>query len=402
MAERCIAPYDIRAGDLAAYIDGAASPRLAKHIATCPACAAEVAALRHMDRLFRRAFDPANRPVVTGHSPHRVGPLNGSAKLHPGTARPGPEAGFQPDAGRLNGIKAAGVRRLVLASISAVMVLSLVGVTYFVVRSNRFQLSAHPAGAEPAAEAGQAGAAVEAGPAEVAAAEVGDTFVTKAFQSAGGIIETDSAIAPPRRLLLSLRQKDYGLVESTSAIAPPRHLIVMFEKEFQNRADQLISYAWTKPEEYWTESAIIDPDSGAGHLAWVEQSHGYARLYTATSADAGATVSQQVLIAQSVTEIFNPILAFDSQETLYVVWRSGRYNNANVFFARSIDGGQSWSPAIRINDQSRQAFNPSLSVGSQGHLYVAWQGRHNANVDIYMTSSPDGGQTWNKRIRMAN
>lgn len=403
MAERCIAPYEIQTGDLAAYIDGGASPRVAKHVAVCPACAAEVAALRQMDLLFRRAFDPANTPVVTERSPHPVKPLNGSALLYPNKVRPGPEAGFQPNAGRLNGLKATQGRGLAFASISALIVLSLLGAAYFVIRSSRFVPPPELARSEPAvAVAIQDGEAAEAGPADVVSEEVSDKPVIDPFQSAGGIIEKDAAIMPPRSLLLSLRQQYYGLVEPPSAIAPPRHLIVMFEKEFQNRADQLIAYARTKTEPYWTESTIVDPDSSTGHLAWVERSQGYTRLYAAHSTDAGETVSQRVLIAQSVTDIFNPILAIDFQETLYIVWRSGRHTNAGVFFARSTDGGQSWSPAIRINDQYKRAFNPSLSVDPQGHLYVAWQGRRDANTDIYMAYSPDGGQTWNKRIRMAN
>jgi hypothetical protein len=330
--------------------------------------------------------------------------LNGSVPLHPSKTRPGPEVGFQPNASQLNGLnKAARVRRLTFVSISSLIVLSLLGAAYFVVSSSRFAPPPELAQSEPVvAVAIQVDEAAEANPVDVVAAEVSDAPTTDASQSTGGIVEKDATIAPPRSLLLSLKQEYYGLVEPSSVIAPPRYLIVMVEKEFQNRADQLIAYSRTKTEPYWTESTIIDPDSGAGHLAWVERSQGYARLYVAHSMDPGETISQRVLIAQSVTDIFNPILAIDFQETLYIVWRSGRHTNAGVFFARSIDEGQTWSPAIRINDQSRRAFNPSLSVDPQGQLYVAWQGWRDANTDIYMTYSPDGGQTWNKRIRMAN
>ena len=403
MTKRCIAPYEIQTGDLTAHIDGGASPRVAKHIASCPACAAEVAALRQMDLLFRRAFDPADTPVVIERSLHPVKPLHASAHLHPPAPKPERGIDFQPDTGRLKWLRAARVQRLALASISVLIVLSLLGLAYFVISSSGFVPPPELVQSEPvAAVAIQVDEAAEANPTDVVAVEVSDIPTTDAAQSTGIIVEKDAAIAPPRSLLLSLKQEYYGLVEPASAIAPPRYLIVMFEKEFQNRADELIAYSRTKTEPYWTESTIIDPDSGAGHLAWVERSQGYARLYVAHSMDPGETISQRVLIAQSVTDIFNPILAIDFQETLYIVWRSGRHTNAGVFFARSIDEGQTWSPAIRINDQSRRAFNPSLSVDPQGQLYVAWQGWRDANTDIYMTYSPDGGQTWNKRIRMAN
>ena len=46
---RCIAPYEIQEGDLAAYLDGAASPQVVEHIARCPACARAVQELRAAD-----------------------------------------------------------------------------------------------------------------------------------------------------------------------------------------------------------------------------------------------------------------------------------------------------------------------------------------------------------------
>jgi anti-sigma factor RsiW len=52
MNKTCIAPNDIREGDLVAYLEGAASPAVIGHIARCPACAAEAAALREIDLLF--------------------------------------------------------------------------------------------------------------------------------------------------------------------------------------------------------------------------------------------------------------------------------------------------------------------------------------------------------------
>lgn len=45
----CIAPDELSAGDLVAYLEGAASPDTASHIARCAACAAEVTALRAAD-----------------------------------------------------------------------------------------------------------------------------------------------------------------------------------------------------------------------------------------------------------------------------------------------------------------------------------------------------------------
>ncbi len=46
----CIAPDEIREGDLMAYVEGDASMRVKDHVARCPACTAEVQALTRANR----------------------------------------------------------------------------------------------------------------------------------------------------------------------------------------------------------------------------------------------------------------------------------------------------------------------------------------------------------------
>lgn len=96
--------------------------------------------------------------------------------------------------------------------------------------------------------------------------------------------------------------------------------------------------------------------------------------------------------------------AFDSY--IYMVWTAnGRAlketEGLDIYFARSKDGGQSWSPATILNDdgipESHQ-FYPSVVVNENGKLLVSWYDRRNdtANVmtDYYMTYSDDGGATF--------
>ena len=82
---------------------------------------------------------------------------------------------------------------------------------------------------------------------------------------------------------------------------------------------------------------------------------------------------------------------FDSQE----------HAGMDVYYARSTDGGQSWSaPIILNNDDNRDVhqFHPSLHVNDQGVVIMSWYDRrediNNVATKYYMTYSLDGGETF--------
>ncbi len=54
MTMKCIAPEEIKEGDLMNYVEGTASQSVREHISRCPACAAQAEALAQMDRALRR------------------------------------------------------------------------------------------------------------------------------------------------------------------------------------------------------------------------------------------------------------------------------------------------------------------------------------------------------------
>jgi hypothetical protein len=77
-------------------------------------------------------------------------------------------------------------------------------------------------------------------------------------------------------------------------------------------------------------------------------------------------------------------------------------NFCNVMFSRSTDHGQTWSPALRLNDDSRtqHAYHwfGTLSVAPNGRLDACWNDtRHSTNnsqSELYYSWSMDGGITW--------
>jgi hypothetical protein len=82
---------------------------------------------------------------------------------------------------------------------------------------------------------------------------------------------------------------------------------------------------------------------------------------------------------------------------IFVVWHDYRpYDDTDIYFARSTDGGETWTdPNIRINDDSSSyQHDPSMAIDHWGNLYVAYQNTSDNDVHICLVKSTDGGESW--------
>jgi hypothetical protein len=82
----------------------------------------------------------------------------------------------------------------------------------------------------------------------------------------------------------------------------------------------------------------------------------------------------------------------------------------DLYFTKSTDGGDTWSPRIRLNDDpvdnNIDQFHPWTSVNRDGVVTVAWYDRRldpaNLSFDLYISHSFDGGETWTPNQRVSN
>lgn len=82
----------------------------------------------------------------------------------------------------------------------------------------------------------------------------------------------------------------------------------------------------------------------------------------------------------------------------------------DLYMTRSTDGGETWSPRQRLNDDplgnSIDQFMPWVSVNPDGVVSVAFYDRrldpNNLNFDMFVTHSFDGGDTWTPNQRVSS
>ncbi len=106
-----------------------------------------------------------------------------------------------------------------------------------------------------------------------------------------------------------------------------------------------------------------------------------------------------------------PQLAVSPDGKLYATWADGRNGDDDVFLRSSADGGQTWTAALKVNDNAADGtaqFLPKVEVGPGERVSVLFlDGRNDPGqkllLDAYLATSTDGGRSFeNLRLSAAS
>lgn len=183
--------------------------------------------------------------------------------------------------------------------------------------------------------------------------------------------------------------------------------------------DQPINFGGSNPE-------VAVDDEGTVYSAWVTS---YANIKPAAdaahfltrSSDQGKTLEVLPLTPFSPENVntFGGLDLLWSPEggddgSLHVVYEGSRTpevaNEADVFYRRSTDRGETWSEPVVINSDDPEDLYfsgvPKIDVAPNGRLDVAWFDTRDdpgtTSNDVYYASSSDNGATWTDNVRVSD
>ena len=127
------------------------------------------------------------------------------------------------------------------------------------------------------------------------------------------------------------------------------------------------------------------------YTVWSDNSSGNLEIFFARSTDGGANYSSPTNLSNDADQSRAPSIAI-SNSNIFVVWSGGGGSNSEIFFARSTDGGASFSIA-NISQNSGFSYTPQLAA-SGSNVYVVWNDNTDGNLDIMFARSTDGGDSF--------
>lgn len=153
--------------------------------------------------------------------------------------------------------------------------------------------------------------------------------------------------------------------------------------------------------------------AGNIYIGWTEFSLTKTIILFARSSDGGATWSVPIEIStheglprddNGAVEGFTGAVGPDG--TVYVAWADGD----SIAFTSSHDGGQSFAPSRSIISTGPLYFAlqgiercggfPQLGAASRGLLYLTWSDYRNGGVNVFASTSANGGESWDSAVRV--
>jgi hypothetical protein len=151
---------------------------------------------------------------------------------------------------------------------------------------------------------------------------------------------------------------------------------------------------------------VWNATSGEIYVVWLDGRNGDNDVYFAKSVDEGETFKGHRRINQDGPGNWqgNPSIAWDpSNGFIYVAWADPRFGS-DIYFARSENGGDTWIEISNpINDVFTEfRYGPDLATDGT-NVYVAWVDfRRIPFADIYFSKSVNNGDNWLPNIRLTD
>lgn len=164
-------------------------------------------------------------------------------------------------------------------------------------------------------------------------------------------------------------------------------------------------------------SATFGPD-GKLWLAWVFSGH----VYVQHSTDNGKLFSPPLIVNRVPEKIYagteNRVkIQLDKAGNIYLSWTQPltKPYTGNIRFSRSIDGGETFSPPITVNDDRQEISHrfDALVVNEDGNVFISWLDKRDQQAAkdkqqeylggaLYYSYSKNKGESFSKNINLSD
>lgn len=158
-------------------------------------------------------------------------------------------------------------------------------------------------------------------------------------------------------------------------------------------------------------SIAVDKLTGHVFVAWKDNRTGVAKVYFDKSVNRGVSFGPDVTVFDWPHDYvpmglpYTVNIQVSDDETIYVAWvayYSYSYTDCDIFFARSVDGGQTFGSPTVVNPEDGEArlAHPWIAVDGEGVLYVAYAQRNSSFSAVYLARSLNEGLSFEAPVKV--
>jgi len=191
-----------------------------------------------------------------------------------------------------------------------------------------------------------------------------------------------------------------------------------FEPECQegydstNHMDIFFAKSWDEGESFHTVNlsdtafawnARIRVSEGNVYVAWNQNTEFAIDVFFSTSSNYGTTFNEPINISNSLNESVDAGFQVVG-DNIFMVWEEANTAERNIFFAKSVDNGKTFSLPINLsnNDNEKSKITRDTQILVSGNnIFVVW---YNTSDDkgVFFIKSSNGGETFSLPIKMNN
>src|SRR5579864_8326913 len=258
----------------------------------------------------------------------------------------------------------------------------------------------------------------ESGSPQIAVDTAGDIYAVWEHDSLNlGIFfsrSTDGGVTFSTPAVLSV--STLGSFSPQIALGPNGSIGVVWEDDvsltsdisFSYSADHGATFSFPQSLSYHTGNSV-SPEvaidlTGNIDVVWENDSPGNFDVFFSRSADNGATFSTPQNLSHGSGDAQNPRIGLDAKGNINLVWDDNTPPdfNPDIYFARSSDGGATFSSPLNISNNAGFSANPFLTIDAGANINVAWEDNTPGNEDIFFSRSTDSGATFSASLNLSN
>ena len=151
-----------------------------------------------------------------------------------------------------------------------------------------------------------------------------------------------------------------------------------------------------------TGVSVCQASDGTIWVVWASDRTGNYDLYYKTSADLGASWSNDTQLTFYSGRDLKPVVHQMSDASVWMLWSSDRSGGYDLYLKISYDNGSSWADEIRLTTDPSLDKMPSIAQMSDNAIWVVWASDRTGNYDLYYKTSADLGASWSEDAQLTS